>query len=61
MGTEKTFCLWGKIYYSPLYKVTKRANLSQKLGEELNALWLVTVQYMRKLDVKEGWHQPDLS
>jgi hypothetical protein len=40
---------------------TKRANAFQKLGDEFNALWMETLQYIRKLEVQEGWYRPDLS
>ena len=61
MGTENPFYMWGEIYDSPLDMETKRANAFQKLGEEFNALWMETQQYIRKLEVREGWYRPDLS
>ncbi len=61
MGTENPFYMWGEIYDSQIDMETKRANAFQKLGEEFNALWMETLQYIRKLEVREGWYRPDLS
>jgi hypothetical protein len=61
MGTENPYCMWGEIYDSPLDMETKRAAAFKKLGEEFNALWMETLQFMRELEVQEGWYRPDLS
>ena len=61
LGTENPFYMWGEIYNSPLDMETKRADAFRKLGEEFNSLWIETLQYMRKLEIQEGWYRPDLS
>lgn len=61
IGTENPFYMWGEIYDSPLDMETERAKAFEKLGPEFNSLWTETLQYMRKLEIKEGWYRPDLS
>jgi len=61
LGTENPFYMWSEIYDSPLDMETKRANAFKKLGEEFIALWNETLQYIRKLEIQEGWYRPDLS
>ena len=61
VGTENPFYMWGEIYDSPLDMETERAKAFEKLGPEFNSLWTETLQYMRKLEIKEGWYRPDLS
>jgi len=61
MDTENPLCMRGEIYDSALDMDTKRANAFQKLGDEFNSLWMETLQYMRKLEVREDWYRPDLS
>lgn len=61
VGTENPFYMWGEIYDSPLDMETKREKAFEKLGEEFGALWNETLQYIRKLEIQEGWYRPDLS
>ncbi len=61
IGTENPFYMWGEIYDSPLEMETERAKAFEKLGEEFISLWTETLQYMRKLEIKEGRYRPDLS
>jgi hypothetical protein len=61
VGTENPFYMWGEVYESPLDMETKRAKAFQNLGEEFNNTWNETLQYLRKLEVQEGWYRPDLS
>lgn len=53
--------MWGEIKDSPLDMETREADAFQKLGEEFNALWMETLQYIRKLELQTGWYHPDLS
>ncbi len=60
-GNELPYYIWGETYRDEKAMAEERGEANALVGEKAKELWTETEQFLRKIEYKIGWYQPDLS